>query len=38
MKTTTDNDKLKKFEKDVITFSGYSGKVVYAPFGPVICG
>ncbi len=28
----TDNDKLKTFEKDVITFSGYSGKVSFAQF------
>ena len=32
MKMATDNDKLKTFEKDVITFSGYSRKVSFAQF------
>ncbi len=32
LRMATDNDQLKTFEKDVITFSGYSGKVSFAQF------
>jgi hypothetical protein len=32
LKMTTDIDHVKKFEKDVITFSGYGGKVSFAQF------
>ncbi len=32
LKMTTDNDQVKTFEKDVITFSGYGGKVSFAQF------
>ena len=32
LKMATDNDQVKTFEKDVITFSGYGGKVSFAQF------